>query len=80
MAKKFGLNGRINMLCVEAFFKLSKVLPFEESVAILKKQVEKQFAHKGEMVIQQNKVQIFVSVAPISSQIFVSVVPFVVPM
>ena len=57
VAKKFGLNGRINMLCVEDSVAIL-VFPFEESVAILKKQVEKHFAHKGErviQVIQQNK-------------------------
>ena len=54
LAEKFGLNGKINMLCVEAILKLSRVIPFEKAVEILKNDVRKTFAHKGEVVIQKN--------------------------
>jgi len=54
IAKRFGLNGKINMLCVQAFFQLSKVLPIDKAIEILCKNVRKQFSHKGDLVIQQN--------------------------
>lgn len=54
VANKFGLRGKINMLCVEAFFKLSGVLPFEHVVKDLKKQIAKTFSHKGQDVIDKN--------------------------
>ena len=36
LATKFGLAGRINMICMCAFFRLSNVIPVDDAVALLK--------------------------------------------
>lgn len=54
VAQKLGLGSRINMLCQAAFFKLSEVLPYEKSVALLKESIVKTYSKKGATVVKQN--------------------------
>lgn len=54
LATKFGLAGRINMICMCAFFRLSGVLPLNDAVALLKSAIVKNYSYKGEDVVQKN--------------------------
>lgn len=54
LASEFGLAGRINMICMIAFFKLSGVLPVDEAVELLKAAVVKNYSYKGEDVVKKN--------------------------
>jgi pyruvate-ferredoxin/flavodoxin oxidoreductase len=54
IAEKVGLGGRINMIMQTAFFKVANVLPFEEAVDYLKKDIHKTYGKKGEKVVQMN--------------------------
>ncbi|HMA85258.1 MAG TPA: pyruvate:ferredoxin (flavodoxin) oxidoreductase [Desulfosalsimonadaceae bacterium] len=54
IAESVGLGGRINMIMQTAFFKLSNVLPFEEAIDYLKKDIEKTYGKKGEKIVQMN--------------------------
>ncbi|MGB0675531.1 MAG: pyruvate:ferredoxin (flavodoxin) oxidoreductase, partial [Candidatus Nanopelagicales bacterium] len=54
IANEFGLSGKINMICMTAFFRLSGVLPFQEAVALLKKAIHKTYSYKGDAVVQKN--------------------------
>lgn len=54
LAARFGLAGRINMICMCAFFRLSGVLPIDDAVALLKAAIKKNYSYKGDAVVQQN--------------------------
>jgi pyruvate-ferredoxin/flavodoxin oxidoreductase len=54
IAESVGLGNRINMIMQTAFFKLSGVLPFEEAIALLKKEIEKVYGKKGENIVRMN--------------------------
>jgi len=54
LALKLGLGKRINMFCQAAFFKLSGVLPFEQSVQLLKEFITKTYSKKGQSVVEKN--------------------------
>lgn len=54
LAMKFGLAGRINMICTVAFFRLSGVLPLDDAVALLKSVIIKNYSYKGEEVVKKN--------------------------
>ncbi|MBF0103178.1 MAG: pyruvate:ferredoxin (flavodoxin) oxidoreductase [Desulfobacterales bacterium] len=54
IAGSVGLGGRINMIMQTAFFKLANVLPFEEAIAYLKKDIHKTYGSKGDKVVQMN--------------------------
>ncbi len=54
IAGAVGLGGRINMIMQTAFFKLANVLPFEEAVDYLKKDIHKTYGGKGDKVVQMN--------------------------
>lgn len=54
IAESVGLGGRINMIMQAAFFKLSKVLPFEQAVDFLKKDIQKTYGSKGDKVVAMN--------------------------
>lgn len=54
IAEAVGLGGRINMIMQTAFFSLSKVLPFEEAVDFLKKDILKTYGSKGDKVVAMN--------------------------
>jgi pyruvate-ferredoxin/flavodoxin oxidoreductase len=54
VARKTGMAGRINTIMQTCFFKLSGVLPPEESIAQIKKAIEKTYFKKGRPVIERN--------------------------
>ena len=54
IAGEVGLGGRINMIMQTAFFKLANVLPVDEAIKLLKKEIEKMFGLKGEHIVRMN--------------------------
>lgn len=54
LSRKYGLAGRINMICQTVFFRLSNVVPLMDAVALLKAAVKKAYGHKGDDVVQKN--------------------------
>ncbi|MDY0163548.1 pyruvate:ferredoxin (flavodoxin) oxidoreductase, partial [Desulfobotulus sp.] len=54
IATDVGLGNRINMVMQTAFFKLSGVLPFEEAIDLLKKDIEKTYGKKGDAIVSMN--------------------------
>lgn len=54
LASKFGLAGRINMICMCAFFRLSGVLPLDDAITLLKTAIKKNYSYKGDDVVQKN--------------------------
>ncbi len=54
LASEVGLGGRINMIMQTAFFKLAKVLPFEEAVTLLKDSIKKTYGSKGDKIVNMN--------------------------
>lgn len=47
-------QGKINMICMSAFFRLSGVLPIDEAINLLKESVTKAYSYKGEDVVRKN--------------------------
>jgi pyruvate/2-oxoacid:ferredoxin oxidoreductase alpha subunit/pyruvate/2-oxoacid:ferredoxin oxidoreductase beta subunit/Pyruvate/2-oxoacid:ferredoxin oxidoreductase gamma subunit len=66
IAKSVGLGGRISSVMQTAFFKVSGVLPEEEAIGLIKKFVEKQFARKGQEIVEMNWKAIDVSAAAVT--------------
>jgi pyruvate-ferredoxin/flavodoxin oxidoreductase len=54
LATKFGLTGRINMICMCVFFRLSGVIPLVDAIALLKSAIKKTYSYKGFEVVQKN--------------------------
>lgn len=54
LSRKYGLAGRINMICQTVFFRLSNVVPLEDAVALLKASIKKTYGYKGDDVVQKN--------------------------
>ncbi|MGL4791216.1 MAG: pyruvate:ferredoxin (flavodoxin) oxidoreductase, partial [Anaerotignaceae bacterium] len=58
IAREIGLGGRINMIMQAGFFALSDVLPIEDAVKYLKKEVEKSYGNKGQAIVDMNNAAI----------------------
>ncbi|MGI9537580.1 MAG: pyruvate:ferredoxin (flavodoxin) oxidoreductase [Desulfocapsaceae bacterium] len=54
LAQDAGLGGRINMIMQTCFFKLANVLPIEEAIDLLKKDIQKTFGKKGDHIVAMN--------------------------
>ncbi|MFH1428809.1 MAG: pyruvate:ferredoxin (flavodoxin) oxidoreductase [Candidatus Margulisiibacteriota bacterium] len=54
IATEVGLGGRINTVMQAAFFKLSGVLPEEQSIKLIKSAIEKTFKKKGDDIVKMN--------------------------
>ncbi|MEW6270439.1 MAG: pyruvate:ferredoxin (flavodoxin) oxidoreductase [Thermodesulfobacteriota bacterium] len=54
LARELGMRGRINTIMQTCFFAISGVLPREEAIACIKKDIEKSYARKGESVVRAN--------------------------
>jgi len=54
ISRAAGLGQHYNLVLLTAFFKLSGVLPVEDAIPMLKDITHKQYAKKGEAVIQKN--------------------------
>ena len=54
IAKEIGLENRTNTILQSAFFKLAKIIPFEDAVAYMKDAIIKSYGSKGEMIVNLN--------------------------
>ena len=53
-AKKLGLGVRINTIMQAAFFKISGILPEDESIELMKEFAKKTYGKRGDKVVQMN--------------------------
>ena len=58
IAREIGLGGRINMIMQAGFFALSGILPVDDAVKYLKKEVEKSYGNKGQEIVDMNNAAI----------------------
>ena len=54
MGEELGLGKRINMIMQTAFFALSGIIPQEQAVSYLKQEVQKNYGHQVQQVIDRN--------------------------
>jgi len=54
IAEEIGLGNRTNSIMQSAFFKVSNVIPFENSVTDMKKAIYKTYGRKGEEIVKMN--------------------------
>ncbi len=54
IAEEIGLGNRTNTIMQSAFFKISNVIPYDESVDQMKKFIVKSFGRKGEDIVNMN--------------------------
>ncbi|MBN1945389.1 MAG: pyruvate:ferredoxin (flavodoxin) oxidoreductase [Bradymonadales bacterium] len=54
VAKQMGMGSRINTVMQTCFFAISGVLPKEEAIAAIKREIEKTYGKKGEQIVQMN--------------------------
>ena len=58
IAQAIGLGGRINMIMMAAFFKLSGVIPYDDAEKYMKEAVKKSYGKKGDAVVNMNNAAI----------------------
>jgi len=54
LAEGIGLGSRINMIMQTAFFIISGIIPKEEAVEAIKREIKKTYGSKGEKVVEMN--------------------------
>ncbi len=54
IGKEIGLNNKINTILQAAFFRLTKVLPLEEAIRLMKEAAKVSYRKKGDKVLQMN--------------------------
>nr|WP_321499209.1 pyruvate:ferredoxin (flavodoxin) oxidoreductase [uncultured Dethiosulfovibrio sp.] len=54
LGTEIGLGNRINMIMMSAFFKLAKVIPYEDAIKYMKYANEKTYGRKGEKIVAMN--------------------------
>ncbi|SMG11329.1 pyruvate:ferredoxin (flavodoxin) oxidoreductase [Dethiosulfovibrio salsuginis] len=54
LGTEIGLGNRINMIMMSAFFKLAKVIPYEDAIKYMKDANEKTYGRKGEKIVAMN--------------------------
>ena len=54
LAKEIGLGGRINTIMQSAFFNLSKIIPGDKALKLMKDAATKSFGKKGEKIVAMN--------------------------
>ena len=54
IANRIGLKGKINTIMQSAFFKLCKIMPYDEAVKAMKDAAQKSYGKAGEEVVQKN--------------------------
>jgi len=54
IAQSVGLGGRINMIMQTTFFKLANIIPVEDAIDYLKKEINKLFGKKGDHIVKMN--------------------------
>ena len=58
IAEKIGLGGRTNTIMQSAFFKVSEVIPYEQTVMEMKDAIKKTYGRKGEEIVRMNNAAI----------------------
>ncbi len=54
LAQEIGLGPRINVIMQMAFFKISNIIPLEQSIKAIKDAIKKTYGRKGEKVVEMN--------------------------
>jgi len=54
IAKELGLGGRVNTILQAAFFNLSKIIPADDAVRLMKEAATKSYGKKGEKIVAMN--------------------------
>ena len=54
IAEEIGLGNRTNSIMQSAFFKVSNVIPYEQTVADMKKAIYKTYGRKGDEIVKMN--------------------------
>jgi pyruvate-ferredoxin/flavodoxin oxidoreductase len=54
IAEEIGLGGRTNTIMQAAFFKLSEVIPYEESEKLMKDAIKETYGRKGDEIVNMN--------------------------
>jgi len=54
IAEEIGLGNRTNSIMQSAFFKVSNVIPYEQTIAHMKKAIYKTYGRKGEDIVKMN--------------------------
>ena len=54
IAKAAGLGNRVNTVMQPCFFALSGVIPKDEAIALIKKNVEKTYGRRGRVIVERN--------------------------
>ncbi len=54
LAEELGLGTRINMIMQTAFFVIAGIIPKEEAIESIKREIKKTYMKKGEQVVQMN--------------------------
>lgn len=54
IAQKIGLGNRTNTIMQSAFFKVAKVIPYDDAVNEMKKAIMKTYGNKGEEIVNMN--------------------------
>lgn len=54
IASQIGLGNRINMIMQTVFFRLTKVIPFDDAVTFLKESINKMYGKKGKNIVDMN--------------------------
>ncbi|CZE47777.1 pyruvate:ferredoxin (flavodoxin) oxidoreductase [Campylobacter geochelonis] len=54
LAHEIGLGNRTNTIMQSAFFKLAKIIPFEEAQTYMKEYAKKTYGNKGDKIVEMN--------------------------
>jgi pyruvate-ferredoxin/flavodoxin oxidoreductase len=54
LAEEIGLGARINMIMQTAFFVISGIIPRDQAITAIKREIEKTYARKGAKVVEMN--------------------------
>lgn len=54
-AEEIGLGHRVNMIMQAAFFKLTNIMPLDESIQLLKEYCETEYGNQGQNVVDMNR-------------------------
>jgi pyruvate-ferredoxin/flavodoxin oxidoreductase len=54
ISEEVGLGMRINSVMQAAFFKISRILPADEAITLIKEAIKKSFEKKGEKIVKMN--------------------------
>ncbi len=58
LGTEIGLGNRINMIMMSAFFKLAKVIPYEDAIKYMKEANQKTYGNKGEKIVAMNNLAV----------------------